>query len=175
MPHDQRTMYFRLSIIINIVFVLGALFVMMKYQVLFASKSSFSFTSPRTAIFRPAETAQTPGQQQATQSRKIIAGKVIEIKDSNISLEAYGADGSKKAIALSTNESTKYFKLSFSSSPDQSQTAGGLPKQTAIQKADIKVGDFISAVFESEVDINTQTTLTPETINILPPPQVLPK
>ena len=175
MPHDQRTMYFRLSIIINIVFVLGALFVMMKYQVLFASKSSFSFTSPRTAIFRPAETAQTPGQQQATQSRKIIAGKVIEIKDSNISLEAYGADGSKKAIALSTNESTKYFKLSFLSLSSQSQTAGEPPKQTAIQKADIKVGDFISAVFESEVDINTQTTLTPETINILPPPQVLPK
>lgn len=175
MSQDPRTMYFRISIIINVIFILGTLFVLMKYQVLFASKSNFAFTSPHTAVFRSAETAQTLGQQQATQSKRVIAGKITEIKASAISLEAYGPDGSKKAVVLSANASTEYFKLSFLSPPSQSQTAGEPPKKIAIQKTDIEVGDFISALFESEVDLSTQTTLTPKTINLLPPPQALPK
>ena len=81
MPHDQRTMYFRLSIIINIVFVLGALFVMMKYQVIFASKLSFTFTFPNTTIFRPVETAQIQGQQLDTQFKPIIASYFENAKD----------------------------------------------------------------------------------------------
>lgn len=171
MSQDLRTMYFRISIIINVIFILGTLFVMMRYQVLFALKPNFTFTSMRTAVLRPAETAQILGQQQDAQLRPIIAGKITEIKESSISLEAYGPDGSKKSVVLSTNASTKYFKISFLSPPDKSQTSGEPPKQTAIQKTDIKVGDFISALFESQVDLDTQTTLTPKTINLLPPPQ----
>ncbi len=170
MPQDQRTMYFRLSVIINAVFILGALFVMMKYQVILASKPSFVFTSPHTTAFGPTETAQTLGQRQDTQSKPIgaIVGQVTEIKDSSILLEAYGTVDSKKTVTLSINESTEYFESSFPS-------AGGPPKQIAIQKTDIKVGDFVSALFESQVDINTQTAFTPKTISVLPPPEVLPK
>ena len=55
-----------------------------------------------------------------------------------------------------------------------SYAGSGPPQQTAIQKTDIKVGDFISALFENQVDVHTQTIFIPKTINLLPPPQVLP-
>lgn len=138
---------------------------------LFALKPEFTLTSARTAVLRPAEIAQTLEQQQNAQSKPIIAGKVTEISGNSISLDVYGADGSRKEAVLSVNESTKYLKTSFLSPPEKGKTIAEPPKEVAIQKTDIKIGDFISAIFESQIDLNTETVLTPKTINLLPPPQ----
>ena len=174
MPPESRKIYFHISLIINVVFILGALFLLMKYQVLFGSKPNLMLTSPHSATFNKfAEPTQSPNQQPASQLRPFLAGKVTDIKGTSISLDAYSADGSKKAVVFSVNESTKYFKIILASS-GQPQAAGEPPKPIVIQKIDIKVGDFISALFESPVDLNNNNILVPKTINLLPPPQILP-
>lgn len=99
------------------------------------------------------------------QPKVILGGRVLATTDSTLSFELLNIPP-RKTIILTPGPHTNYFKVVS----DPAEASKLMP----IQKTDIKVGDYISAVFPSAIDINSQLLLNPDSINLLPPPPITP-
>lgn len=92
----------------------------------------------------------------------ILGGMVVAMTDTTLSFELLNIPP-KKVVVLTLRPDTGYFKEVFSGNSEAA-------KLVPLQKDGIKKGDYISVIFSSAIDVNSLSPLSPDSINLLPPP-----